>query len=606
MTVSIILIVGFIITAVFSYRANYRTSLDSIEQVSALTTEGIYYQLTSMLSKPVNTSLTMAHDSLLLDHLSAEQQHLDDESYVEMTKNYLETYRKKYGFDSVFLVSATTGRYYNFNGIDRVLTQGNPENEWYFDLLSSSADYQMNVDNDEVSGADNEITVFVNCKVTDERGKVTGVVGVGVRFDHLKELLRSYEDKYNVEACLISEDGTIQISTTYTGYEKYDWFEVHGQNTIRKKVLGWKEAAQSMQIWTGIDSKNSEKSYIVTRHIPELSWNLVVERDTAQLIRDMRMQLYQSAAILTGVILFVLIVITMVIRNFNRRITGLMEEKQEIFKKATEQLYDNIYEINLTRNAYEGKRTENYFESLGAGGISYDEGLQVIAEKQIGKEYQDGYIATFNTENAIREYEQGNNHLRYSFTITQDGVNYHWMQIDAHIFYSEEDRALHMFTYRKNIDEEKRNELQAETDEMTGLLTKTATERYISRTLAEKADCMYAFFMFDIDNFKQANDCFGHAFGDFCIVEFARIIHSHFHGDGIVGRIGGDEFAAFVPVPDVEWAAKKGEELAAALHTECREQEVSWSMSSSIGIAISPRDGDQFGMLYKKADTALY
>lgn len=64
--ISVILIVGFSLTAVFSYQANYRASLDNVEQVSSLTTEGIYYQLTSMFTKSVNASLTMAHDSLLV------------------------------------------------------------------------------------------------------------------------------------------------------------------------------------------------------------------------------------------------------------------------------------------------------------------------------------------------------------------------------------------------------------------------------------------------------------------------------------------------------------------------------------------------------------
>lgn len=122
--VSSILVVGFILTAFFSYRANYRASLENIEQVSSLTAEGIYYQLKAMLTKPVNISLTMSHDSLLVDHLLAENSRMDALDFAETTKTYLETYQKKYGFDSVFLISANSGRYYNFNGLDRVMEKG--------------------------------------------------------------------------------------------------------------------------------------------------------------------------------------------------------------------------------------------------------------------------------------------------------------------------------------------------------------------------------------------------------------------------------------------------------------------------------------------------
>ena len=116
--ISVILVIGFLLTALFSYQANYKDSLDNIEQVSSLTAEGIYYQLTSMLTKPVNISLTMSNDNLLKDHLLSEPEDAEDKTYIQTTRDYLNAYQKKYGFDSVFLVSSATGRYYNFNGLD--------------------------------------------------------------------------------------------------------------------------------------------------------------------------------------------------------------------------------------------------------------------------------------------------------------------------------------------------------------------------------------------------------------------------------------------------------------------------------------------------------
>ena len=60
-------------------------------------------------------------------------------------------YRIKYGYDSVFLVSKETSRYYYYNGLDRILTKDNPENEWYYDFLNSKAEYGIKIDNDEVA-----------------------------------------------------------------------------------------------------------------------------------------------------------------------------------------------------------------------------------------------------------------------------------------------------------------------------------------------------------------------------------------------------------------------------------------------------------------------
>ena len=604
--ISIVLVIGFALTAVFSYRANYQASLDNIERVSSLTTEGIYYRLTTMFAKPVNISITMAHDSLLIEHLLGEGEHLEDENYAETIRTYLKAYQEKYDFDSVFLVSAATGRYYNFSGLDRVLTRDDPENQWYYDLMDSSPEYSLNVDNDEVDGADNEITVFVNCKITDTDGDVIGVVGVGIRIDYLKELLGDYEQKYNVQASLISGGGKIEISTDYTGYEQKDWFSVYDREELRRQILQWTDNTSNLEIWTDTGSGSAESSFVVARYIPELSWCLVVEQNTGRLIHDMKIQLYLTCVILITVILIVLLVTTAVIRKFNRQITALVEERQTNFKRATEEMYDNIYELNITKNCYVGKRTEEYFESLGAKGLPYDQGLRVIARKQIKDEFREGYVSTFTPENVIKEYNNNNNHLRYDFMITEDGINYNWMRIDAYILFSEEDQSIHMFTYRKNIDAEKQKELQAATDGMTGFFTRNATEHFINKILSENPGTSYAFFIFDIDNFKQANDQFGHAFGDSCIKEFTDIIRKHFREKDILGRIGGDEFAAFIPIPDADWVRVKAEELSTALQINYTDQCGSWNMSASIGVSVSPGDGTDFDSLYKKADAALY
>lgn len=604
--VSVILVCGFLVTAFFSYQANYEASLNNIEQVASLTAEGIYYQLTALFTKPVNISLTMAHDSLLAEHLEAEAAHLEDEQYAWTIKNYLETYREKYGFDSVFLVSALTKRYYNFNGIDRILTEGDPENVWYYDMLKDDLEYSMNVDNDEVDGAENAITVFVNCKIYGPGDEFLGVVGVGMRVNYLKEFLKSYEEKYHLNACLIDENGVIEISSEHTGYSRTDWFQTFEQENIRSQVLSWKEDTANLELWSDTTVGGQGKSYVVSRFIPELSWHLVVEQNNSMIVDEIRARLYQTGVIIFAIIITVLVVITTVLRNFNRQITQLIEERQDTFKRATEQLYDNIYELNITKNRYANKLTEQYFDSLGAGSLPYDQGLKVIAEKQIKEEYRDGYVSTFTPENVIRQYEKGNNHLRYDFKITQDGSRYFWMRIDAYIFFSQEDESIHMFTYRKNIDAEKEKEIRASFDEMTGFLTKMETERKITSQLSIPADGVYAFFLFDIDNFKQANDSCGHAFGDYCIKEFTSIIKKHFRANDVLGRVGGDEFAAFIPAPDADWVEDKAKDLSKALRVTCKSGEKIWKMSASIGVSIAPIDGNDFDTLYQKADTALY
>ncbi len=604
--VSVILLIGFMLTAFFSHQANYRGSLNNIEQVSSLTTDGIYYQLSSLLIKPVNIALTMAQDRLLADHLAREEEHLDDDDYLQTIKNYLAAYHQKYNFDSVFLISTSSGRYYTYKGVDRILNRDNPENTWYYKFLHSTNDYDLNVDNDEVSGAGNAIVVFINCKIIDNAGKTIGIVGLGIRTDYLKNLINHYQNKYGVEVFLINKAGTVQVSGSYTGDEETNWFKMYGMEKIKKEILDKNNAKENFGFWANSELAEHHSWYIVTRYIPSLSWYLLVEHNTSALMRSIKAQIIKSGCMLTLIIISVLVVITTLIKNFNKNITGIIEQRQALFKKATEQLYDNIYEWNITSNRCVGKNTQQYFDSIGANNISYDDGLRLIAEKQIKEEFREAYIALFNTSNVIREFNKGNTRLTYDFLITWDGKAYHWMRIDAHIFYSPDDESIHMFTYRKNIDAEKHKELLANIDEMTKCYTKKATERMIDSELARNPEAEYAFFIFDIDNFKHANDTFGHAFGDFCIRKFSSAIKKHFREQDIVGRIGGDEFVAFISIPNKEWAEEKARELAEALNFICSDNEVHWEISASIGVSLAPANGTDFASLYRNADAALY
>lgn len=606
-----IIIIGFLTTAVLSYKANFTTSVKNIEQVSALTSEGIYYQLTSILSKPLNVSLTMANDSLLKDYLIEEENNLENADYAHGIQDYLSAYKEKYGYDSVFLVSAVSNRYYHFDGIDRYITRDNPENDWYYSMLETDQDYLLNVDNDEVESADNGITVFVNCKIHDEEGKVLGIVGVGVRIEDLQELLQEYEENFGIKAFLIDENGLIEISTEYTGYEKVDIFKVYQLEKIKDKVLGFKESGMAQNIWTMDEREKEKRDFIVSRYIPELSWHLLVERNTAPLLELFYRQLIHTAIIIAVIIGTILVLITYVIRGFSSQIVKITKEHEERFRKSTEQLYDNIYELDITRQRAAGKSTEQYFESLGAAkDTSYDEVLQIISEKQIAQEHRDGFVNTFCSRNVIREYEAGNTHLQYDFLISENGSGYLWMRIDAYSYYNLEDKSIRMFTYWKNIDVEKRRnmkiEKKAQIDEMTGLFTKMETRRRIEAMFSENREGLYGFFIFDIDNFKQANDLYGHAFGDAVIIDFANSIKANFRKEDVIGRIGGDEFVAFIRVPSVEWAEQKAEETSRALNKIFTEGGEQWRISVSIGVAIAPKAGTDFETIYRKADYALY
>jgi len=221
--ICIVIVTGFIITSIISYKSNLGMFEKDVQHVSNLTSEGIYYKIDSIFTKPINISLTMANDRLLKEFLIDEQDHLNSEPFLKTMREYLLAYREMYAYDSIFLVSTQTNRYYHFNGLDRTLLPDNPENEWYYRFLASDEEYSLNIDNDEA--ANNETTIFINCKIKNTDGSVMGVVGVGFRVNYLQSLLKEYEDKFGVRALLVDHDGIVEISTLQTSFQTVNLFE---------------------------------------------------------------------------------------------------------------------------------------------------------------------------------------------------------------------------------------------------------------------------------------------------------------------------------------------------------------------------------------------
>ncbi|MEF9955123.1 MAG: bifunctional diguanylate cyclase/phosphodiesterase [Clostridium sp.] len=169
------------------------------------------------------------------------------------------------------------------------------------------------------------------------------------------------------------------------------------------------------------------------------------------------------------------------------------------------------------------------------------------------------------------------------------------------------------YAYVKDIDKEKKRQLKlqymAERDLLTGLYNKEITGKLVKEHLSGTQDSIEsALFMIDVDDFKNINDHFGHVYGDAVLCEFGEKLGRAFRCDDIVGRIGGDEFIAYIKSGASEKIVReKAEEiLKAVMITYKDSQGVEYSISSSIGVAMVPKDGRSFEEIYQHADTALY
>ena len=111
----------------------------------------------------------------------------------------------------------------------------------------------------------------------------------------------------------------------------------------------------------------------------------------------------------------------------------------------------------------------------------------------------------------------------------------------------------------------------------------------------------------DLDLFKNVNDSFGHPMGDRLLKQVAGRLQAEVSGDNLVARLGGDEFAI---VLSADASPNGTSDFAARLIrilSECYDIDgIEVTVGASIGIALSPGDGETSEELMRNADMALY
>ncbi|MBB4857703.1 diguanylate cyclase (GGDEF)-like protein/PAS domain S-box-containing protein [Novosphingobium chloroacetimidivorans] len=161
-------------------------------------------------------------------------------------------------------------------------------------------------------------------------------------------------------------------------------------------------------------------------------------------------------------------------------------------------------------------------------------------------------------------------------------------------------------TEQRNADERVR--WTANHDALTGLPNRAYFNQHLETAIARAREHgeTLALVIFDIDNFKEANDTIGHDGGDALLRAFSARLTAGIGERGFVARLGGDEFAAFVQVMDEK--ALSGLVLPSlqdvADHLECDAHGI--ACEATAGAALFPRDGFSTDELLKAADIALY
>ncbi|MFI3253550.1 MAG: sensor domain-containing diguanylate cyclase [Eubacteriales bacterium] len=160
----------------------------------------------------------------------------------------------------------------------------------------------------------------------------------------------------------------------------------------------------------------------------------------------------------------------------------------------------------------------------------------------------------------------------------------------------------------ENIQKYIEIEKKANYDSLTTALNKQSFRELIEETLRRAVQTdKFALLFLDFDDFKNANDVMGHAFGDFLLETAGKRIINCVRNHDKVGRVGGDEFVVFFPhAPHEAAVLERAESILHSLRRPFNNGDQRYSIKASIGIALYPDHGGTYDELYRRADKALY
>ena len=156
----------------------------------------------------------------------------------------------------------------------------------------------------------------------------------------------------------------------------------------------------------------------------------------------------------------------------------------------------------------------------------------------------------------------------------------------------------------------KQAEHQAKLDPLTGMLNRRGLEQRM-QSFMEDVGSLHGGVMLlaDLDHFKQLNDTYGHLLGDKVLRSVAQVICESIKGRDIAARIGGEEFAIFLPDTTIEGGTILAKRICSATSARTirrtgADQTID-RVTISIGVAAS-RESDTLESLLDRADRAMY
>ncbi|MDQ0422815.1 diguanylate cyclase (GGDEF)-like protein [Peteryoungia aggregata LMG 23059] len=145
---------------------------------------------------------------------------------------------------------------------------------------------------------------------------------------------------------------------------------------------------------------------------------------------------------------------------------------------------------------------------------------------------------------------------------------------------------------------------ESELDTLSGLTNRRGFDRGVQALLREAPDGPHALILCDLDHFKRINDTYGHDIGDLVIKTFGKGLRQYAPPGAVIGRLGGEEFAIFLPGMPIETAVQLAQRLRLEVMS-LADLPSEIGVTASFGVAPVPSEA-ALTEAYRQADQAMY
>jgi diguanylate cyclase (GGDEF)-like protein/PAS domain S-box-containing protein len=195
---------------------------------------------------------------------------------------------------------------------------------------------------------------------------------------------------------------------------------------------------------------------------------------------------------------------------------------------------------------------------------------------------------------------------------TKSGQQY-WSMLSISPIVDEAGVITHFIGVSEDISSQKKTQEQIQQLAFYDPLTRLGNRRLFREQLevevkkAKRNSTIFALFYLDLDNFKQVNDTLGHDIGDRLLQTIADRLRQTLRGSDLIARIGGDEFIALLPdISGPKEAALVAEKLLREVRKPISVGGAELEATFSLGVTMAPADGEDWPVLMKNADLAMY